>query len=84
MLFVVVRFEGQKMAVQLSEFGIEATVVTDSAVFAVMTFVNKVIIGTHAVMANGGLIAHTGAFNIFGRSALLFMLFVLVVLLLMV
>lgn len=60
------------MAVQLSEFGIEATVVTDSAVFAVMTFVNKVIIGTHAVMANGGLIAHTGAYNIFGLLLIAF------------
>jgi translation initiation factor eIF-2B subunit beta len=29
-----------------------------------MTSVNKVIIGTRGVMANGGLIAHTGAHNI--------------------
>lgn len=36
----------------------------DSAVFAMMTAVNKVIIGTRGVMANGGLIAHTGAHNI--------------------
>lgn len=57
-------FTGQKMAVQLSEIGIDVTVITDSAVFGMMSAVNKVIIGTHAVMANGGLVAHTGAHNI--------------------
>lgn len=57
-------YEGQKMAVQLAEAGIETTVITDSAVFAMMATVNKVIIGTHGVMANGGLIAHSGAHNI--------------------
>lgn len=57
-------YEGQKMAVQLSELGIETTCITDSAVFAMMSSVNKVIIGTHGVMANGGLIAHTGAHNL--------------------
>jgi len=57
-------FSGQKMGCQLAEMGIETTVITDSAVFAMMDVVNKVIIGTHAVMANGGLIAHTGAHNI--------------------
>ena len=33
----------------------------DSAVFAMMSRVNKVVIGTHAVMINGGLVAPTGA-----------------------
>lgn len=57
-------FSGQQMAMQLSESGIETTLITDSAVFAMMSAVNKVIIGTHAVLANGGLVAHTGAHNI--------------------
>eukprot|EP00462_Mataza_sp_D1_P018893 CAMPEP_0175129724 /NCGR_PEP_ID=MMETSP0087-20121206/5626_1 /TAXON_ID=136419 /ORGANISM="Unknown Unknown, Strain D1" /LENGTH=362 /DNA_ID=CAMNT_0016411895 /DNA_START=8 /DNA_END=1096 /DNA_ORIENTATION=- len=57
-------YEGQKMAVQLAQLGIETTVVTDSAVFAMMAHVNKVIIGVHGVMANGGLIAHSGAYNV--------------------
>ena len=53
------------------------TVIADSAVYAIMSRVNKVVIGidihviinyvltfdlgTHAVMANGGIISHTGA-----------------------
>jgi len=57
-------YEGQKMAVQLADCGISTTVITDSAVFAIMAHVNKVIIGVHGVMANGGLIAHTGAYNL--------------------
>lgn len=57
-------YEGHKMALQLAEAGIETTVITDSAVWAMMPSINKVIVGTHAVMANGGLIAHSGAQNI--------------------
>ncbi len=57
-------YEGHTMANQLTELGIECTVITDSAVFAMMACVNKVIIGTHGVMANGGLIAHSGGLNI--------------------
>ena len=38
----------------LAKSGIETTVINDSAVFAIMSRVNKVIIGTHTVMANGG------------------------------
>ena len=44
----------------LAKAGIETTVITDSAVFAIMSRVNKVIIGTHTVMANGGLKAISG------------------------
>jgi hypothetical protein len=36
------------MALELSKAGIETTVIPDSAVFAVMSRVNKVILGTHA------------------------------------
>lgn len=56
--------EGQKMAVLLAEMGVQATVIPDAAVFAMMAHVNKVIVGTHAVMANGGLVGHTGAHNL--------------------
>ena len=58
--FVVVIFcnlpylKGQELAVSLAKSGIETTVINDSAVFAMMSRVNKVIIGTHTVMANGG------------------------------
>ena len=38
--------------------------ITDSSVFAIMSIVDKVIISTHGIMANGGLIAHAGAYQI--------------------
>jgi translation initiation factor eIF-2B subunit beta len=41
-------YDGHKMAESLSEMGIYTTVVSDSAIFAVMSRVNKVIIGAHA------------------------------------
>ena len=53
-------YQGQQLATSLAEVGIETTVITDSAVFAIMSRVNKVIIGTHTVMANGGLKAVNG------------------------
>ncbi|KAG0248110.1 Translation initiation factor eIF-2B subunit beta [Mortierella polycephala] len=53
-------YSGQEMALELSKAGVETTVIPDSAVFAVMSRVNKVILGTHAVLANGGLVAISG------------------------
>ena len=47
-------FQGQELAANLAKANIESTVITDSAVFAMMSRVNKVIIGTHTVMASGG------------------------------
>jgi translation initiation factor eIF-2B subunit beta len=44
--------------------GINTTLIPDAAVFALMSRVDKVIIGTHAVMANGGLVAPSGAYMI--------------------
>jgi translation initiation factor eIF-2B subunit beta len=44
--------------------GIRTTVIPDSAVFAIMPKVNKVIIGTRAIMANGGLISYNGVYNV--------------------
>ena len=45
----------------LTEAGITVILIPDSAVFALMSRVNKVILGTHAVLANGGLVAAAGA-----------------------
>ncbi|KAI9139994.1 hypothetical protein BKA69DRAFT_1082902 [Paraphysoderma sedebokerense] len=53
-------YSGRELAVNLSKMGIEVTFIPDSAVFAVMSRVNKVILGTHAVLANGGLISLSG------------------------
>ena len=44
--------EGQDMAVALGKAGIETTLITDSAVFAVMSRVNKVIIETLASLCS--------------------------------
>jgi len=57
-------FHGHELAVSLGKAHIETTVITDAAVFAMMSRVNKVIIGTHTVMANGGLKAVNGCHSI--------------------
>mmetsp|Transcript_19720 Transcript_19720/g.49831 ORF Transcript_19720/g.49831 Transcript_19720/m.49831 type:complete len:392 (-) Transcript_19720:53-1228(-) len=61
-------FSGHRMANKLSALGIPTVLISDSAIFAMMARVNKVIIGTHAVMANGGLIAAVGA-HLVGEAA---------------
>lgn len=45
----------------LQAAGITVILITDASVFAIMSRVNKVILATHAVIANGGLIAAAGA-----------------------
>ncbi|KAI5303951.1 GCD complex subunit gcd7 [Ascosphaera pollenicola] len=45
----------------LADHGITVILVPDSAVFALMARVNKVILGTHTVLANGGMLAATGS-----------------------
>ncbi|CEG38866.1 translation initiation factor eif-2b beta subunit [Plasmopara halstedii] len=55
---------GQNMAHVLAESGIHVTVIPDSAVYALMARVNKVVVPAAAVVANGGLIAQSGLQNI--------------------
>ncbi|XP_015110045.1 translation initiation factor eIF-2B subunit beta [Diachasma alloeum] len=50
---------GQELAAKLPR-QIKTTLISDRGIFAMMSRVNKVIIGTHTVMANGGLKATTG------------------------
>mmetsp|Transcript_9722 Transcript_9722/g.14485 ORF Transcript_9722/g.14485 Transcript_9722/m.14485 type:complete len:414 (-) Transcript_9722:47-1288(-) len=57
-------FRGHMMAKNLSEKNIAATLIPDSAVYALMSRVNKVIIGTHALMANGGLLTFSGTYGV--------------------
>lgn len=47
--------KGHELAVSLAKSKINTTVIGDNAIFGIMSRVNKVIIGTHTVMANGGL-----------------------------
>ena len=53
-------FSGHRMARTLSDKGVETTVVSDSAVFAVMSRANIVVIAAHGVFANGGVLARAG------------------------
>jgi translation initiation factor eIF-2B subunit beta len=55
---------GHLMCKALAAKGIETTLITDSAVYALMSRVNKVIIGTRALMANGGLLTEAGKFGV--------------------
>lgn len=45
----------------LTKAGVTVILITDAAVFALMSRVNKVILATHVVIANGGLVAAAGA-----------------------
>lgn len=53
-------FTGLELARSLAKAGIRTTVIPDSAVLAMMPRVSKVIVGTHSVMADGGLKAACG------------------------
>ena len=53
-------YEGHEMAKYLANTGIECVCIPDSALFAMMARVNKVLLPAHAVLANGGLIAPSG------------------------
>uniref|UniRef100_A0A383VHC3 Translation initiation factor eIF2B subunit beta n=1 Tax=Tetradesmus obliquus TaxID=3088 RepID=A0A383VHC3_TETOB len=54
------RFDGHTMARQLADAKVQTTLIADSAVFAMMARANKVLVGAHAVLANGGVIAPAG------------------------
>ncbi|XP_022685439.1 translation initiation factor eIF-2B subunit beta [Setaria italica] len=54
------RYQGHVLAKELVEKGVQTTVIIDSAVFAMISRVNMVIVGAHAIMANGGVIAPVG------------------------
>lgn len=57
-------YDGQQMALSLAQAGIEVTLITDSAIFAMMARVNKVILSCHSVLANGGLLARSGSYTV--------------------
>ncbi|XP_065868270.1 uncharacterized protein [Euphorbia lathyris] len=54
------RYQGHLLAKELVARGLQTTLITDSAVFAIISRVNMVIVGAHAVMANGGVITPVG------------------------
>lgn len=54
------RYHGHVLAKELAGIGLKSTLITDSAVFALISRVNMVIVGVHAVLANGGVIGPVG------------------------
>merc|ERR1719315_250190 len=57
-------YSGHKLATSLAAAKINTTVITDEAIFAMMARVNKVIIGTTAILADGGLNAISGSYTV--------------------
>ncbi|KAL0221756.1 hypothetical protein RCL1_001610 [Eukaryota sp. TZLM3-RCL] len=53
-------YSGHRMASRIASAGIPCSVVHDGAAAALMPRVSKVLISTHAVLADGGLFAPTG------------------------
>ncbi|KAI3425022.1 hypothetical protein D9Q98_008403 [Chlorella vulgaris] len=53
-------YQGHQMAAELAALGIHATIIADSAVFAMMARVNKVLATAQALLANGGAMAPVG------------------------
>ncbi|VVT50041.1 uncharacterized protein SAPINGB_P002571 [Magnusiomyces paraingens] len=56
--------EAHVFAGKLAKAGIETAVVPDTMVFALMSRVGKVIVGTRAVLANGGCVVSAGVANV--------------------
>ncbi|KAJ7343220.1 eukaryotic translation initiation factor 2B subunit 2 [Mycena albidolilacea] len=54
-------YGGRDMAKTLAAAGISTFLVPDSSLFGLMSRVNKVILGAHAILANGGMFAITGS-----------------------
>lgn len=55
---------GQKFAKELAEKGIRTSLIHDAASFSVMSLCTKVVIGCHAVLANGGVLVTSGGSNL--------------------
>ena len=53
-------YRGRAFARELADQGLSTTLIPDSAVFAMMGRVNKVVIGAHAMLADGGVMAPAG------------------------
>ena len=55
------------MASNLSQVGLDVTLITDSAIFSIISRVNKVIIGTKAIFASGGYFKLLSIFPFFRK-----------------
>lgn len=53
-------YNGHRMAADLAYGGLKTTLIPDTAISALMPRVNKVIVGVHAIMVDGGLVGQAG------------------------
>ena len=51
-------------AKNLIKKGIDTTIIQDTEIYSIIPKITKVIIGTRAIVANGGLISYNGVYNI--------------------
>ncbi|KAH7435029.1 hypothetical protein KP509_06G045900 [Ceratopteris richardii] len=54
------RYQGQTLAKELADANLQTTLIADAAVFALISRVNMVVVGAHAVMADGGVMVPVG------------------------
>ncbi|KAN0061618.1 GCD complex subunit gcd7 [Thecaphora frezii] len=57
-------YTGHRLARNLSRSSISTLLIPDSCIFAVMPRVSKVVLGSHAILANGGLLTSPGSYPI--------------------
>eukprot|EP00871_Galdieria_phlegrea_P003789 jgi/Galph1/4410/GphlegSOOS_G3066.1 len=57
-------YSGHKLAKNLCKESVDVTLISDAAVFALMSRVHKVVIGAHAIMADGSVLSATGSFAV--------------------
>ncbi|TKY85123.1 hypothetical protein EX895_006203 [Sporisorium graminicola] len=55
-------YSGHTLARALAKSGISVLLIPDASIFAVLPRVSKVVLGAHAVLANGGLISAAGSY----------------------
>ncbi|EJU05665.1 nagb/rpia/CoA transferase-like protein [Dacryopinax primogenitus] len=53
-------YSGRQMATALSSLNIPTVLIPDSSIYPLMPRITKVILGAHAILANGGLFTQTG------------------------
>jgi translation initiation factor eIF-2B subunit beta len=56
--------DGHELASNLHKVGLDVTLITDSAIFTIISRVNTIIIGTYSIFANGGLKGHPGTHSL--------------------
>ena len=46
--------KGHELALNLSKLGLDVTLISDAAIFTIISRVNTIVIGTYSIFANGG------------------------------